>query len=147
MLITRAIIDEYVEKNRELNKINAQIDYYSSKIPRGEHGVVQSSMRDYPFATTHIVLSGSDIKSDEERQAKLKQLLVSLSQKKQEYEDMTLAIEIGIGEMDNEIGTIFFYKYVQGRTDKDIANELGYERSTITKKINAYFEEQSKLFT
>lgn len=147
MLITREVIQEYLDKNKELKKINSQIEYYSKFVPVSEHGVVKGSMKDYPYAETHFVLSGSDIKSDQARQEKIKQLLITLCQKQKEYDEQTFAIEESIALMESDIGTIFFDKYVRGFTDRAIADELGYERSTITKKINQYFDEQDKIFT
>lgn len=147
MVLTRSVIDEYLEKKRELNKLNRQIDYYSKCVPKSEHGVVQSSMREYPFAATHIVLSGSDVQSDDELHKKLQQLVITLRQRQNEYDNVVIDIECNIALMEKEIGTIFFMKYVQEKSDKEIANELGYERSTITKKINSYFKEQEETFT
>ena len=60
-----------------------------------------------------------------------------------EYENFQLEIDFAIEEIEDiEIRQILQYKYIEKWTDAKIGKELGYDRSTITKKINNFFENQ-----
>lgn len=142
MVLTKELLNEYSRTIKELEVINRKIDYYSRVVAKSEHGVVMGSMKDYPYAEKHFVLSGSDITSDEARQEKLKQLLIDLSAKRKHYDDVICDIGIELEKItDSEISTILFEKYVEGKSDSQIADDLGYERSAISKKIKRFFEE------
>lgn len=139
MVLTKALLVEYNQTLKDIEIVNRKIDYYSKMVVKSEHGVVTGSMKEYPYAEKHFVLSGSDIKSDVERQEKLKQLLIDLSAKRQKYDELILDIGIEIEKIkDEEMGGILFMKYVQGLPDAEIAKVMGYERSSISKKIKSF---------
>ena len=141
MLITREYLSQYTYLDSQIKRMHRQMKKYKERKSHTVHGVVSGSMANHPFMERHIVVSGSEIsiKSDEERKQKINQLLVELKSNEQLYEDMKLDIELFIEEIkDLEVKTIFQRKYVDGATDTEIGNELGYERSTISKKIDKF---------
>jgi DNA-directed RNA polymerase specialized sigma24 family protein len=143
MTLTRELLNQYSSTAKELKNINRKIDYYLNIVDTSEHGVVKGSMKEFPYAQKHFVLSGSSVKSDNERHEKIMQLLVKLQEQKQKYEDLVVDIGLAIEDVpEPEMNSIFFLKFVEGKTDKEIADTLGYERSTITKKIGAYFDDK-----
>lgn len=143
MALTRELLNQYSSTAKELKNINRKIDYYLNVVDTSEHGVVKGSMKEFPYAQKHFVLSGSSVKSDNERHEKIMQLLVRLQEQKQKYEDLVVDIGLAIEDVpEPEMNSIFFLKFVEGKTDKEIADTLGYERSTITKKIGAYFDDK-----
>lgn len=143
MTLTRELLNQYSSTAKELKNINRKIDYYLNVVDTSEHGVVKGSMKEFPYAQKHFVLSGSSVKSDNERHEKIMQLLARLQEQKQKYEDLVVDIGLAIEDIpEPEMNSIFFLKFVEGKTDKEIADTLGYERSTITKKIGAYFDDK-----
>lgn len=137
--LTKSLLKEYANAVKELNEIDRKITYYSKMVTPAEHGVVRGSMREYPYAEKHFVLSGSDIKSDDARQEKIKQLLITLSESRERYNNIVIDIGVQLESIpDSETRSILFMKYVESKTDLQIAQELGYERSTITRKINNF---------
>ena len=143
MTLTRELLNQYSSTAKELKNINRKIDYYLNVVDTSEHGVVKGSMKEFPYAQKHFVLSGSSVKSDNERHEKIMQLLARLQEQKQKYEDLVVDIGLAIEDVpEPEMNSIFFLKFVEGKTDKEIADTLGYERSTITKKIGAYFDDK-----
>lgn len=143
MTLTRELLNQYSSTAKELKNINRKIDYYLNVVDTSEHGVVKGSMKEFPYAQKHFVLSGSSVKSDNERHEKIMQLLVRLQEQKRKYEDLVVDIGLAIEDVpEPEMNSIFFLKFVEGKTDKEIADTLGYERSTITKKIGAYFDDK-----
>lgn len=141
MTLTKELLNEYALCERELKRLEEKIEYFASYVTPSEHGVVMASMQDYPYARTHIVLSGSDVKKDDARQEKIRQLLITLNERKEIF----LSIELEVGKAvesinDTEMRTIIEDCYVKGMTHKEIADELGYTSSAITKKINRFLE-------
>lgn len=144
MLITREYLAQYTYLDSQIKRMRRQMKKYKERKINAVHGVVSGSMSNHPFIERHIVVSGSEIsiKSNEERRQKINQLLVELKSNEQLYEDMKLDIELFIEEIkDLEMKTILQRKYVDGATDIEIGNELGYERSTISKKIDKFLNE------
>lgn len=141
MKLTRELLESYSSLDREINMLEDKLHYFASKQIPAEHGVVQSSMKDYPYAPTHLVLSGSDIKSDEEHQKRLKQKIIELSSKKRAFEELEIEVDDAIEEIkDLEIKQIIEMKYILGLTDMEIADELGYHRTYIGKKIKDFLQ-------
>lgn len=141
VVFTKSLLQEYSNALKQLDAVNRKIDYYSKLVNSSEHGVVKGSMKDYPYAEKHFVLGGSNIKDDTSRQEKIKQLLCDLSSSREKYNDIVLEIGIALESIsDDEIRTILFEKYVNNKTDAEIAKLLGYERSTITHKINNFLQ-------
>ena len=142
MVLTREYLSQYIFLESQLNRMRRRLKYFESHPLTSEHGVVNGSMHDFPFAQCHFVVSGAKVKSDEERKKTISQLLVDLKGNERLYEDMKLDIEIAIEQIQNlEVKTIFQRKYVDRATDEQIGNELGYDRSTICKKIGKYLDE------
>jgi len=141
MIITAEYLAQYIYLESELKRIKRKLEYYKKNPLTAEHGVVKASMELFPFAECHIVVSGPNIKLDAERKATIKQLTYNLIGNQRLYEDMKLDIELFIETVkDLEMKSILSKKYVENWTDEKIGNELGYERSTITKKIDRFFE-------
>ena len=136
MKLTKEMLERYTYAHNEIERLSRKIDRFSKKVVPSEHGVVKGSMRDYPYAEKHFVISGSDVKSDANYQKELKQLIINLREKQKEYEALDIEVGNAIEEIENpEVRQIVEYKYVYRMTDAEIAETLGVERSTITKKL------------
>ena len=131
----------YLNIEREIARINRKLDYYNNNPLQGSHGVVKGSMGGFPYAQRHFVVGAPDVKSSDERHKKVMELIVTLSEKKREYENLELEIDIAIEQIEDiELRQIFQYKYIERMTDREIGDLLGYDRSTITKKVSKFFE-------
>lgn len=136
-------MNKYAQIEREINRLTRKIEYYASAPIKAEHGVVKGSMQQYPYAECHFEVSAPNVKSDEERNRKIQNLIITLENKKIEYENFELEIDLAIEEVsDMEIRQILEMKYIEKMKDYSIAEELGYERSTISKKLDRFFESQ-----
>lgn len=140
MVLTKQILADYQSKEREIRRIEEKIDYYSSYVTPMQHGVVTGSMKDFPYAQCHFVLSGTDPKSDEARQTKLRELLITLQERRNKFLDMEIDVARAIEDIDSaDLRQILEDKYIKGLTDQEIAEKMGYERSAVSHKINRYF--------
>lgn len=143
MVLSKENMDKYSKLENEIKRINRKLDYYAKNPIRGCHGVVKGSMGGFPYAECHFVVGTPDVKSTDERHKKVMGLIVELSEKKKQYEDFELAIDIAIEEIeDMEMRQILQYKYIDHMTDTEIGRLLGYDRSTISKKLDRFFENQ-----
>lgn len=137
MIITREFLAQYVYLDSYIKSIRRRLKYFENHPVLAEHGVVSGSMRNFPYTQCHFVVSGSNVKSDEERKKLVSQLLVDLHGNEQLYEDMKLDIEMFIESLNGiEDKAIMRLKYIDKWTDERIGAELGYDRSTISKKID-----------
>lgn len=137
MIISREFLAQYVYLDSYIKSIRRRLKYFENHPVLAEHGVVSGSMKGFPYAQCHFVVSGPNVKSDEERKRLVSQLLVDLHGNEQLYEDMKLDIEMFIESLDViEDKAIMRLKYIDKWTDERIGAELGYDRSTISKKID-----------
>ena len=144
-MITREFLAQYVYLDSYIKSIRRRLKYFESHPVFAEHGVVSGSMKCFPYAQCHFVVSGPNVKSDEERKKLVSQLLVDLHGNEQLYEDMKLDIEMFIESLESvEDKAIMRLKYIDKWTDERIGSELGYDRSTISKKIDKIIK-QSEL--
>lgn len=137
MVITREFLAQYVYLDSYIKLIRRRLRYFENHPVTSGHGVVSGSMREFPYAQCHFVVSGPNVKSDEERKKIVSQLMIDLKGNEQLYEDMKLDIEVFIESLANiEDKAIMRLKYIDKWTDERIGTELGYDRSTISKKID-----------
>ncbi len=142
MTLTKELMLDYACREREIKRLEEKIEYFASYVTPSEHGVVMGSMKDFPFARCHFVLSGSNVRSDDERQEKLKNLLITLQEKREYFFDVEIEVSKAIEEVENsEMREILEDYYVKGMTQQEIADKLGYTKSAITKKMTRFFEE------
>ena len=143
MVLSRENMEQYSKLENEINRINRKLDYYAKNPIGGSHGVVKGSMGGFPYAECHFVVGAPDVKTTDERHKKVQSLIIELGEKKKEYEDFQLDIDFAIEDIeDMEIRQIFQYKYIEHMTDSKIGKLLGYDRSTISKKLDRFFENQ-----
>lgn len=139
MKLSRELLENYITTEREIKRINQKLDYYSSHPLSSSHGVVKGSMGSFPYAECHFVVGAPDVKSTNERESKVRNLVCDLQSKKKEYEKIMLDLDIAIEDIeDMEMRQIIQMKYVDRCTDGIIGDTLGYDRSTISKKINKF---------
>lgn len=133
MVLTKALLEKHYYDGKAIERMDDRLDEISSRVIPSEHGVVMGSMKDFPYKQCHFVISGSNVVDDEEYKTRVRQLFVTLIQKKKEYEQDEKDILQAINEIEDErTRYIVHEKYIQHRTDADISKELGVARTTIT---------------
>lgn len=138
MVLSKTYFSQYGLLEAGIKSIKRRIRYYENHPLSSEHGVVKGSMKRFPFAVCHYVVSGPNVKSAEKREQEIMQLRIDLKGNLQLLEDMKLDIERFIENSDllsMEERVIMRFKFIERKKDREIGEELGYERSVITKKI------------
>jgi len=145
MKLTREYLATYTYLESEIKRLRRRIKYYENNPLTSEYGIVKGSLKQFPFTECHFVVSGASVKSNEEREKIIRQLLINLKGNEQLFEDMKLEIECFLEKLppeEVEIKHILALKYVDRVSENEIANELGYERRSIGKKIDRFFEKE-----
>ena len=143
MVLTRQILEDYQKLGRELERINKKIDYYANNPLRSTHGIVKGSTRGFPYTECRIEVGAPSIADTKQREQKVRELMLRLSSRKKEYEQLKIDIDIAIESIeDMELRQIFQYRYIDEMTTTQIGDLLGYDRSTISKKIDRFLEQQ-----
>ncbi|MCF2701659.1 hypothetical protein I6E91_05795 [Enterocloster clostridioformis] len=140
-VLTREYLATYVYLESEIKRIRRRIKYYEEHPVQQQYGVVKGSMQQFPFAECHFVVSGPTIKSNSEREKMVRQLIIDLKGNEQLFEDMKLDIETFLETLpaeDIEIKHILGLKYVERKSDGEIAKKLNYSRRTIGLKIDKF---------
>ena len=141
MIITREFLAQYVYLDSYIKSIRRRLKYFEKHPVLAEHGVVSGSMKEFPYAECHFVVSGPKVKNDLERKRIVNQLIIDLHSHGQLYEDMKLDIEVFIDSLENiEDKVILRLKYIDNWTYERIGEELGYDRTTISKRIDKIIE-------
>lgn len=142
MKLTREYLASYTYLESEIKRLRRRIKYYENNPLTSEYGIVKGSLKQFPFTECHFVVSGASVKSNEEREKMVRQLLIDLKGNEQLFEDMKLEIECfleKLGPEQMEIKQILYYKYVEQWSYYEISKKLNYDRTTIQKKIDRFF--------
>jgi hypothetical protein len=148
MKLTREYLATYTYLESEIKRLRRRMKYYEDNPLRTEYGVTKGSLKQFPYTECHFVVSGANVKSSEEREKMVRQLLIDLKGNEQLFEDMKLEIECLLEKLnleDMEMKQILTMKYIERRTENDIAVELGYDRRSIGKKIDRFLIKQMEI--
>lgn len=141
MKLTREYLATYTYLESEIKRLRRRIKYYDDNPLTSEYGIVKGSLQQFPYTECHFVVSGANVKSNEEREKAVIQLLIDLKGNEQLFEDMKLEIECfleNLGPEQVEIKQILYYRYVERWSYDEIAKEMSYDRTTVQKKIDKF---------
>ena len=142
MNLSKELLLQYQQCENEIVRLEERIEHYTHLVIPSEHGVVKGSMKEYPYAEKSFILSGSNVKSDKERNDKLKQLLFSLEERKRYFVDLDIQVGLAIESIEDvEMRSIIVDKFINHLTDAEIADKFGYERSCISKKVTKFLKD------
>ena len=131
-------LEEYVNLKKEIAYLEEKLEALKDKEIPVIHDKVKGSMATFPYIEFHM-----DIEAEEPVQAERKNKLIAYKKKRiAELQDKAIEIEEFIENIEDSITRqIFELKYIDGLKLEDIAELIGYDRSTIGKKIKKYLKE------
>lgn len=138
-MLTKHYFANYRFLESKIKSMRRRLKYFENHPLTGSHGVVKGSMQHFPFIECHYAVSSPRIKSAEERETLMSQLAIDLEGNLRLLEDMKLDIEDFIENsnyLTMEEQTIFRLKFIDRATLKVIGDELGYDKSVISRKID-----------
>lgn len=143
MKLTREYLATYTYLESEIKRLRRRIKYYENNPLTSEYGIVKGSLQQFPYTECHFVVSGANVKSNEEREKAVRQLLIDLKGNEQLFEDMKLEIECfleKLGPEQLEMKQILYFRYVERWSYDEIARKLNYDRTTVQKKIDRFLD-------
>lgn len=140
--MNRKYLEDYLLLEKSIKRCEEKLKYYLEHPITTISGTVMSSMKEYPYCLTHLTISASDSpKNEEKRNELIRALVIEIAYNMQKYEEKRLYIDMFIESIEDlEIKEILNQRYLEGRTYPQIGDDLGYEQSTIAKKIETYFQ-------
>lgn len=108
-------------------------------------GTVKGSSKYFPYTPQHFKVAGVDPAESERRHKKINKLLDQREQKRTELISIQIQIEEYISGIEDSLTrTIFRKLYFDGETQMQIARELGYDQSRISRKVSNYINTHKK---
>lgn len=137
MQMTREKLKQYRALKKEIEKLDKDIDKLYEKnmdIPTVK-GKVTGSSKDFPYIQTHMT-----VEMQEPREADLISRRIRIKRKrKEEAEQQAFEIERFISNIpDSTDRQIFEMMFLDGKKQKEISEDVGLERSGISKRISRY---------
>jgi DNA-directed RNA polymerase specialized sigma subunit len=122
----------------QLISIRFEVEHLSSEIINLKTRVIADSVEgsspEFPYTKHRIMIGGIDT-------GRLEKLRTKLETKLDELQDILLRTEESIESIkDSEMRNILRQYYRNGLTQKQIGDELGYERSTVCRKIKEFLK-------
>lgn len=141
-MITKKDLENYVFLEKRIQSTKKKIEHYKSRQPIAIHGKVTGSSANFPYIERGFTVGGGGFygtMNEEKRLEKIKQLEIELDEQLKELEEKRLDIEEFIVHIDDpSTQLIFSYVFVDGMSHDEAGERLGYERSTVTKRISKY---------
>lgn len=135
----RKTLKQYQALKKEIEDLDENIDKLYDRKARLPTvvGKVKKSSDDFPYIEEHVSVK---MNAPKESDAIERLLLIRENRREQAMKTM-LDIEQFIADIPNSKDRqIFELAFLKGKKQREIADELGLERSSISKKINGYLQ-------
>ena len=137
----RKFLEDYLLLQKSITRCEKKLKYYLDHPLVTISGTVMASMQEYPYCLTHYTISATDDpKAEIRRNELIRELALRIANNMREYEEKRVYIDLFIESVEDlTIKEILNQRYLEGKTYEQIGDDLGYEQSTIRKKLDAFF--------
>lgn len=136
--MTKKQLETYQSNQRLIKRCQAKIREEQERELQSVKGKVVGSDRNYPYIERRFTVEMSEPTELAKSKLRIQNLQKKMEQARREMEQVERFID---GIEDIQIREIFIYRYIDGKTQLEIANLLGYTQSNISKKVKAYFQD------
>lgn len=135
--MTKKELSQYIDLSRECDDLRNRIAELESE---NECSIVQSSMPEFPYTRTRVMVYGKSEKS-RKRIANMRNMLCKrLDDAEAAMEKVMEYIET---VQDSQMRQILRHKYLDGWTWERIGETMGYDHSSVLKRVNRYLRKNS----
>ena len=140
MEVDKKTLKQYKSLQKELKMLDKKIDGLydrQASIPT-VMGKVTKSSDDFPYIEEHVSVQMDEPKEAEE----IRRLLLIRENMREQVRKSLLSIETFIANIpDSTDRQIFELTFLEGKKQREVADEVGYSRSRISQIINDYLKD------
>lgn len=132
-------LKQYLPLQREIQLLNKKIDklYERQESLPTVMGKVTKSSDDFPYIEEHVSVQMDEPKEAEE----IRKLLLIRENRRKQARRLSQEIEKFIADIpDSTDRQIFELTFLEGKRQREVAEEVGLERSVVSKRITNYIE-------
>lgn len=135
--MTKEEIKQYRTIKKSLETTNKLLEKEYEKEIEVVSGKVKSSMPEFPYTEMRV---GVEMYNPKENDEHYKRIMKYEKEKLEKEEYIRKAKDFINDIEDEEVRLILRMLYFEGKRQEEVAKELNLERSTISKKVTAYFK-------
>ena len=139
MPVDKGRLKQYGALKKELQMLDDKLDklYKRQENVPEVMGKVTGSSNDFPYTQVRTTVRMAEPKENDA----IKKLIRIKEQRREQVNDLIVEIEEFIaGIPDSETRQIFELTYLEGKKQREVAEELSIDRSYVSKKINNYLK-------
>ncbi len=132
-------LKQYGALKKELQMLDDKLDklYERQENVPEVMGKVTGSSNDFPYTQVRTTVRMAEPKENDA----IKKLIRIKEQRREQVNDLIVEIEEFIaGIPDSETRQIFELTYLEGKKQREVAEEVGLEQSSISKRITAFLQ-------
>ena len=136
-------LKQYLPLQREIQLLDKKIDklYERQGALPTVMGKVTKSSDDFPYIEEHVSVQMDEPKEAEE----IRKLLLIRENRRDQAQRLSHEIEKFIADIpDSTDRQIFELTFLEGKKQREVAKEVGLERSAVSKRISSYIEVSHK---
>lgn len=133
-------LKQYGALKKELQMLDDKLDklYERQENVPGVMGKVTGSSNDFPYTQVRTTVRMAEPKENDA----IKKLIRIKEQRREQVNDLIVEIEEFIaGIPDSETRQIFELTYLEGKKQREVAEQLGYTKGRISQKITQYLKD------
>jgi len=138
-------LKDYQKSEQKIKSLERRIENLKKMAARYEYGAVKGSNPDFPYQPMSFHVSGYNIREDEKKRIRIKNLESRLKKQKAAAEQERLEVEefiAGIEETTTQL--VFTYCFLDGMNQDEAAKKLHIDRSRVSRKIDDYLKTHTK---
>lgn len=132
-------LKQYIPLRKEQEMLDEKLNKLSERaldIPT-VLGKVKGSSKEFPYIETHMTVAMDEPKREDNI---ARQRMIN-EKRKDHVDDLMIEIEEFIADIpDSVTRQIFELVFLEGKTQQDVGDQLGLERSSISKRIDRYLQ-------
>lgn len=132
-------LKQYGALKKELQMLDDKLDklYKRQENVPEVMGKVTGSSKDFPYTQVRTTVRMAEPKENDA----IKKLIRIKEQRREQVNDLIVEIEeFIVGIPDSETRQIFELTYLEGKKQREVAEEVGLEQSSISKRITAFLQ-------
>ena len=141
--LNRKDFEDYQKIGLRISSLRDRISKLEDMAARYEYGAGRGSNPDFPYQPMSFHVSGYNIREEERKRVKIRDLKLQLEKEIRKEEEKRLEIEEFINAItDRTDNLIFTYCYLEKMSQEEVARKLHIDQSRVSRRISKYLPEK-----